>query len=191
MTNILNLKKELEEKKETPVLKNNQSEKIVPQKKKVIKKPRVNFEWAAPEFEYYEKNRSWLTIVIAFAIVLFIIALITKNFLFGLLILISAFLIITYSLKKPDDVKISITPKGVKVNNAFYEFDNLRSFWIFYDPPEIKELSIRSKKTIMPYVKIPIGNKNPAEIRKHLIKYLPEKKHKESVIDNLARQAKF
>jgi len=43
----------------------------------------------------------------------------------------------------------------------------------------------------MPYIKVPIGDENPVEIRKILIKYLPEKKHKESAIDNLAKNLKF
>ena len=35
------------------------------------------------------------------------------------------------------------------------------------------------------------SKKNPVEIRRILIKYLPERKHKESAIDNLARSLKF
>jgi len=148
-------------------------------------------KWKTPEFEYYKNSQSWFITIGIIAGILFIIAIFTKNFLFGLLIAISSFLIFTYSLKKPDNVKLSIGPKGIQINNVLYEFENLRSFWIFYNPPEIKELSLRSKKTIMPYIKVPIGDENPVEIRKILIKYLPEKKHKESAIDNLAKNLKF
>jgi hypothetical protein len=153
--------------------------------------PKNHLKWTAPEFEHYQKSKSWFAITGVIAGLLFLWALFTKNILFALLIGLSYFSITTYGLKKPREIRLAITPKGVKVNQVLYKFENLKSFWIFYDPPEIKELSLRSKKTIMPYIKIPLGEQNPVEVRKVLIKYLPERKHKESVIDNLARQFKF
>ena len=200
MSNIINLKeKEVPMQKPSRILDaesvgKKQVKKPEPIKQKktpVLKESKTHLEWTTPEFEYYKNSQSWFITIGVIAGILLIIAIFTKNFLFGLLIGISYFLITTYSLKKPDNVKLSISPKGVKINNTLYEFENLRSFWIFYDLPEIKELSLRSKKTIMPYVRVPIGDENPVEIRKILIKYLPEKKHKESAIDNLARNLKF
>ncbi len=150
-----------------------------------------HLEWTAPEFEYYHKDKSWLAIVSLIAAGLFLWALLTKNIIFGLLIGLSYFTIIIYGLRKPAPVKLAITPRGVKINQTLYEFDNLKSFWIFYQPPQIREISLRSKKTIMPYIKVPLGEQNPVEVRKALLKYLPERKHKESLIDNFARSLKF
>ena len=180
MPNIINLKE-----------KNKEQEKQVKKPEPVKDDIKTHLEWITPEFEYYKKSKNWFIVTSIIAGILLLIAIFTKNFLFGLLIGISYFLITTYSSKKPNDVKLSIGPKGIKINNILYEFENLKSFWIFYDPPKIKELSLRSKKTVMPYIKAPIGNENPVEIRRILIKYLPEKKHKESAIDNLARNLKF
>lgn len=192
MPNIINLKEKEEKIKDSVKSDNLVSKKSVKQKKVPIsKKSKTHLEWKTPEFEYYKNSQSWFITVGAIAGILFLIAVFTKNFLFGLLIGISYFLIITYSSKKPDDVKLSISPKGIKINNTLYEFENLKSFWIFYNPPEIRELSLRSKKMIMPYIKVPIGDINPVEIRRILIKYLPEKKHKESAIDNITRNLKF
>jgi len=148
-------------------------------------------EWSAPEFVQYSKNKSWFIIVGLIAAGLFLWALLIKNLLFALLIGLSFFSLVTFALKKPREIRLAITSKGIKIDKTLYSFDNLKSFWIFYEPPEVKELSLRSKKTIMPYIKISLAEQNPAEVRKFLIKYLPERKHKESLIDNLARQLKF
>jgi len=193
MTNIINLKEKEEKINEHHTVPNSSvPKKIIKQKKSsVLKKSKDYLKWTTPEFEYYKNNQNWFIITSVIAVILFLIAIFAKNFLFALLVGISYFLIITYSLKKPDNIKILINPKGVKVNNTLYKFENLSSFWIFYDYPETKELSLRSKKTIMPYLKIPIGKENPSRIRRILIKYLPEKKHKESVIDNLAKNIRF
>ncbi len=148
-------------------------------------------EWSAPEFVQYSKNKSWFIIVGLITAGLFLWALLIKNLLFALLIGLSFFSLVTFALKKPRKIRLAITSKGIKIDKTLYSFDNLKSFWIFYEPPEVKELSLRSKKTIMPYIKISLAEQNPAEVRKFLIKYLPERKHKESLIDNLARQLKF
>ena len=148
-------------------------------------------KWSAPEFAQYSKNKSWFIIAGLIAAGLFFWALLVKNFLFALLIGLSFFSIVTFALKKPREIRLAVTSKGIKIDKTLYAFDNLKSFWIFYEPPEVKELSLRSKKTIMPYIKIPLGEQNPVEVRKLLIKYLPEIKHKESLIDNLARILRF
>ncbi|MBU2472609.1 hypothetical protein KKE74_01085 [Patescibacteria group bacterium] len=150
-----------------------------------------HIKWSASEFEYYNKEKSWFIIAGIFAGILFLWALFTKNILFALLVGLGYFSIIVHGLKKPKNIDLAITPKGVQIEKTVYPFDNLKSFWIFYDPDGSKEISLRSKKTIMPYIKIPLGSQNPAEIRKILIKYLPERKHTESLIDNISKGLRF
>ncbi|MBL7053279.1 MAG: hypothetical protein ISS02_01285, partial [Candidatus Portnoybacteria bacterium] len=118
-------------------------------------------EWIAPEFEQYEKSKSWFITTGLIAGALFLLAIFTKNLLFALMIALVYFVISTYASKNPREIKLAITPKGIKIEQTLYNFENLRSFWLFYDPPEVKELSIRSKKTIMPYIKIPLGEQDP------------------------------
>ena len=148
-------------------------------------------KWTAPEFTQYSKSKSWFIVAGLIAGGLFLWALLTKNLLLALLIGLSYFSITVFALKKPRQINLAIIAKGIKIDKTLYEFDNLKSFWIFYEPPQVKELSLRSKKTIMPYIKIPLGEQNPVEVRRLLLKYLPERKHKESLIDNLARSLRF
>ena len=69
--------------------------------------------------------------------------------------------------------------------------EDLRSFWIFYNPPEEKEISFRSKKTFFPYIRIPLADQNPNEIRKYLLKFMSEKRHRESIIDTWMKRVGF
>jgi len=126
------------------------------------------FEWKALEFEKTEKTKSWFIIPGIITIIIGIFAL---------------FIFYIYANKDPLTIKFRINEKGIKIGKKFFDFDELKSFWVFYSPPEEKELSIRSKKMFIPYIKIPLGNQNPNEIRKYLLKFLPEKRHKESVVD--------
>jgi len=165
--------------------------KIINLKKKDKKQTKDRLEWTALEFAHYKKSKSWFITICIAAGIFFLWAIFTKNILFAMLVILGLFSIIAHAIKTPRNIHFAITFKGVKIDKTLYAFDNLKSFWIFYDPPEVKEISLRSKKTIMPYIKIPLGKQNPVKIRQLLIKYIPEKKHKESLIDNLTRQLRF
>lgn len=147
--------------------------------------------WIAPEFEYREKSKNWLLFAAVIAFALFLFALLTENILFALLVIIAFFALLSYGFKQPHEIKFAVTAKGVRIESTLYPYENLRSFWIFYQPPDIMILSIHSKKTVMPYIKIPLGNQNPVPVRRLLIKYLPEKRQQESLIDHLSRRLKF
>ncbi len=148
-------------------------------------------EWATPEYKYYRKDKSWFFIAGIFFGILMIWSLWTRNILFAIFIGLSYFLIVVFALKKPEAAYISINSKGVSINTNLHEFDSLKSFWIFYEPPEIKEISLKDKKKTSPYIKIPLGDQSPIEIRSLLIKYIPEKRQEESLIDNFFRSIGF
>lgn len=141
------------------------------------------FEWQAPEFEKKEKNKSWFIIPAIITIIIGIIAIATENILFLILILLGFFTFYIYAKKEPRTINFKINEKGVEIDNKLHHFESLKSFWVFYDPPMEKELSFRSKKITFPYLRIPLAEQNPNEIRKYLLKFLPEKRHKESLID--------
>ncbi len=161
------------------------------------KKPRpknntpAKIEWTALEFTKYKKDKQWFILPALIALVIIIVAILLKNFLLVVLAVLAIFVVYIYALKEPRKIKFSISGKGIQVDKRLYKLEDLRSFWIFYDPPEIKEISLRSKKMFMPYIKIPLGNQNPVEARKILLRFLPEKKHRESKIDEWTRKSRF
>lgn len=148
-------------------------------------------KWSALEFAKHEKDPAWFIVGGLIAIALLTTAILTKNFLFGLIIILSSFSLFIWTQKQPKKINFSLTSSGLKIQDNIYAYDNLKSFWIFYEPPEIKYLSIESKKLFMPRIIIPIANENPNDIRKFLLKYLPEEKQHESLIDILARRLRY
>lgn len=151
----------------------------------------TEFIWKAPEFIKKPKNKSWFIVPAIITIILGVFALFTENFLFLIAIVLAFFTFYVYANKEPRIIKFKINEKGIEIDKRFHDFESLSSFWIFYDPPEIKELSLRSKKTFLPYVRIPLADENPNPIRKFLLKFLPEKHHKESLIDIWIRRVGF
>jgi len=170
---------------------NNQDLKPNNPKPKKKKKESGEIEWTAPEFTKYKKTKGWFYGLVIIALIIIAIAIIFNNLLWVILTVVAAFSVYIYGTKEPRKIKFRINGRGVHIDQKTYKFEDLRSFWIFYEPPEIKELSLRSKKAMLPYIKIPLHNQNPVKIRKFLLKFLPERKHTESMIDNWARKAKF
>lgn len=177
-----------------PQKKQNKKNSSRKQKKKSSKKSVEELEqikWTAPEFTKYKKSKKWFIFLWVISVALIITALAFANILLAIAILLACFVIYIYAKKEPKKINFLISEKGVKIDDKWHEYNDLKSFWIFYDPPEISELSLRSQKMTMPYIKIPIDKQNPVKIRRLLLRYLPEKKHNESVVDKWMRKIKF
>jgi len=187
MTSVINLKKHdrpLSSEKATPPLAPDQK-----------KSERENFYrpilWEAEEYPYYRKSSDWYWAVGIITAGFFAVAIIVGNLLFGAFILLGGFTLALYGARRPQTVSFSISPKGVHVGDTIYPYESIKSFWIFYDPPHVKELSIESHKFIMPHIRIPLGNVNPANMRSYLQQFLPEEQQEEALTDSLARYFRF
>lgn len=165
-------KKEEKQEKEEP-----------PQKTEIV--------WETPEYLYYPKSPDWYWAVGIISLALVIIAIFTGNLLFAILAIVAGFTIALWGARKPKKITLCLGGSGIRINERLYHYQELISFWIHYNPPAIKEISILTKSTFLPYLRIPIGNENPAEIRALLTRFLPEKIQEESLVDIVARVLKF
>ena len=105
----------------------------------VIKKIESSFEWEAPEYEHHERSNDWYWAMGIFAVALLVVAFFLKSVLFGLLVMLSGFSLGLYSARKPLMVPFGIGPRGVKIGEKIYYFESVKSFWVRYDPPHVKE----------------------------------------------------
>jgi len=153
--------------------------------------PRSLLSWKTQEFEQQKKGPMWFVVFAVVVVGLIFLAFWWKAFTMMVFLILAVFLIIIYALKEPRTVIFSITPLGVDIDNVMYKYSDMSSFWIFYEPPEIKELNIKLTRGFFPHLSIPLGKTDPNDIRKILLEYLPEKKEKLSVADGIARKLKF
>ena len=153
------------------------------------KEPENNdMSWQAPSF-YRNNSKRYLWMVVT---VLFIGAgtmLFTSDDpLTAIFLILSSVVLIIYSNKEPEILDISIDGSGIQVGNNSFLYKELKSFWIDYRPGENKELSVEPKKWYLPYVKVPLENKSPLHVRAHLINFLPEKEHEETLADLIVKK---
>ncbi|MBU6415008.1 hypothetical protein KGQ34_02080 [Patescibacteria group bacterium] len=144
--------------------------------------------WSAPEHQNEIPTadaKLWLG---AGSLALLGYAVYAQNYLFAIIILLFGFVWYAYAHRPSRMIDFAVSVRGVTVQTRLYEFQDLQSFWIFFDPPRIKELSLESKKTLMPFLKIPLGETSPVKLRELLVKFIPEKKQEETLTEILSRR---
>jgi hypothetical protein len=130
--------------------------------------------WTFPEFIQYQRGIGWYIIIGLVGIGLLVWTILTANFLFALIIILVAIITLLHSRRQPSQVEIQITEDGIKVSSKFYEWGDLKNFWIIYEPPEVKTLYINSKSNLTPALSVPLEDESPVEIRKILLTCLEE-----------------
>ncbi|MCX6761785.1 MAG: hypothetical protein NTY33_03000 [Candidatus Moranbacteria bacterium] len=143
--------------------------------------------WSGPEFEMYEQNKKRLSYVALVLLAIIVYATFTNNPMMAIVFVLIGIVAYIYSSKKPRILDFRIVPEGILAGNEIYEFENIRSFWIFYDPKYIKVISLHTKSYLTPFVHIPVQDEDPVEIRRILLKYIPEIKQEHNLAEILER----
>jgi hypothetical protein len=148
-------------------------------------------KWEAEEYDYIPKSNNWFWSVGIITIGIAMASIFLNNILFAVLVVLGGVTIILYGARRPRKVVFSIIPRGVQIENRLFPFENLKSFWIHYEPPYKKLLTIEPKKLLMPVISVPLGDINPNTIREHLLKFLKEERREESFIQTIIRLIGF
>ena len=147
-----------------------------------------NISWQAPSFYYNPQKRYLAMIIVALLLGSIAMLIFDKDTLTAIFLILSSLVLILYATKKPEIQDILIDDNGIHVGENSFLYNELKSFWVDYQPGHDKELSLESKKWYVPYVKVSLENKNPIEIRSWLVSFLPEKEHEKSVIDLIGKK---
>lgn len=144
--------------------------------------------WEAADHIKKERSSDWFWIVGIIGIGGAILSIYFNNFLFALLILIGLFAMFMQASAEPREKKFEINRKGVVVGDTLYPYSSLESFWIIdEDGWDRDRILIKSNKTLMPLIIIPLGEfASIEEISDYLLEYLNEEEMEESAVDKIA-----
>jgi hypothetical protein len=146
--------------------------------------------WNAPEHEHVERNSDWYwavgVITLALAGVCFIFGLIIT----GIFVIIAAVALVIHAGGTPRTLYYEINDRGIVVDDTLYPFLSLDSFWIAHDafPPRIL---LKSRKTFMPLIIIPIDEVDPEQVRAVLQRFIAETEHHEPILTHLLDRLGF
>ncbi len=144
--------------------------------------------WVAKDFIKPERSSDWYWFAGIIGIGVSFLAIYFGNILFALLILISLFALFVQSSVEPSDKKFELNRKGVVSGEILYPYSTLESFWVIdEDGWDRDRLLVKSKKTLMPLIVIPLGKDvTPEQISDFLLEYLNEEQMEDSQINKLS-----
>jgi hypothetical protein len=150
------------------------------------------FVWEMPEHETRERTSWWYLIVSLIALGSVIYGVIAQNYLFALIILICAVILILAGNSDPKQVLVQMGQNGVVLNGEFIDFDKFQHFSIIYHPPLTKVLYLERKMSFKPRIKLYLEDEDPIAIRNHLKNYVIEdlelrEEHLSDIVGRLLR----
>ena len=140
-----------------------------------------SLKWQAPEYHHYQRSTDWFWAVGIITLCISILAFIFDNALFGILILLSAGILVFYVLRAPEDVDYEINKKGVVIGKELHPYLTIEAFWLETDNNIESKIILKSKRSFLPYITIPIHKDNADEIASVLRNSLEEKELSEPV----------
>jgi hypothetical protein len=129
--------------------------------------------WEAFEYNHTEKGQDWFWAVGIISLAIAVTAVIFQNYLFAVLIIVSAITLSLYATRKPEIVHCEVNTKGIIMHKTMYLYAHLSAFWVEDQYGETKIL-VRSEKLLSPLIVVPIEDADHEEVRMFLRRYLPE-----------------
>lgn len=143
--------------------------------------------WRAPEYEVFERDKKWYLVVTLVLLGIIGWAVYSNSPVMAITFILIGIVGYFHINREPLTMDFMITPDGVVAGREIYEFDDLKSFWIFYEPEGLRVISLHNKEGFTPYVHIPIHEENPAHIRQVLLEFIPEEKREPGLMDLMER----
>jgi hypothetical protein len=160
-----------------------------PAKPKVSEPETKVLTWSGPLYIYRPNMKAVLTVSLVLFAVAALLQIFQKNIITTIFFGLLGVMILIRAGKKPEVVNFEINPLGVRIGERLYGFREIKSFWVEYEPAlDIKELSLQLNKWYLPYVKIPIYDQNPLQLRLTLLAFLPEVEHKDTLAETISRK---
>jgi len=139
---------------------------------------KVLYNWKVPAYNEHKRSVSWYLWMVIIATGLIIYSIVTANFLFALIVILVVFIVMIKVFEKPANLNFQITEKGIIIGQEYYTYEEIKNFYIIYDPPAVKKLFF-SVKGLGPDLAINLNDINPIPIREKLLEYIDENLEKE------------
>jgi len=148
-------------------------------------------KWKALEYDYVDRKPDWFWAFGIVSISIILTSIVLGNVLFALLVLVGSVALFIFSIRHPQLQDYSIGQRGIAFENKVYPYSSLSSFWIETEG-ETPKLLIKSKKTIMPLIVLPLSEEVEFEdIRDYLLDHLDEEHLFESVTQKIMERLGF
>ena len=148
--------------------------------------------WKALSHEPQRRPPGWYLAFALISLGLIIFGLYSHSILTVVTFCVIIFSVLLLGNLQPSAVTYKATKTGIALGNTIYPYKIIKTFWIVYNPPEVKTLNFETTAYFNNQLTLQLGNQNPMELKRFLNQYLQEDLNREeSVTDTLARRLKI
>ena len=135
--------------------------------------------WTTLEFEKKDRHPDWVWTVGLVAALSSAISFFYGNIFFGIFLVIAGAVTIIYALKHPKELNITISEKGVSINESLVDYKNIKSFWLDETGKEAK-LLLLVKNSFVPTLSLPLVGVSASQVRETIAPFAKEEEMSES-----------
>ena len=148
--------------------------------------------WQAHEFRPYPKNLGWYVTLISIAILVIAFFVLVENDIFAAVSLgLIAILIYLFSRQTPQRVEIELNNRGVKFDQLFYPYKQLKYFWVVHNNDH-QTVNFHTSALVNNTVILELENQDPEAVRQYLLQHLPEHPETEATpVQKIMHRFKF
>lgn len=147
----------------------------------------VLLHWQEPEHDPLELGPRSRVGVVVVLILIIAYALYTNSPLMAITFILIGVIGYLSLHHEPKVLDYFVTSKGIVAGSEFYEYDSLRSFWIYTEPPLENVLSLQTTGMLVPYVHVPVMTVNIHTLADTLSRFMSEERHEPGLVDTLER----
>ncbi len=141
--------------------------------------PVVYYEWAILSKPDHERGHWWYIIAGLLGVALVAYSIFTANFLFAVMIVLIAFIIILNDALPARTLQFALTDRGVVVGGKTYPYRAFTGFYIVYEPPRVSKV-ILELPGVRQDLSIDLNGMDPLELREFLLQVIPENLERET-----------
>tara|TARA_B100000745_G_scaffold46060_1_gene27753 strand:+ start:6619 stop:7080 length:462 start_codon:yes stop_codon:yes gene_type:complete len=147
--------------------------------------------WKAYEHSHTNKGADWFWALGIIAVSSAIVAILFKNFLFALLIIVGAFTMALLSSKPPRERTFALTQRGVMVDESLYPYQMLVAFCIKDRDSDNPTLIIDAQHFLTPHLVMPLAEVDVERVHTYLSEHLSEEELEEPLGQRLLERFGF
>lgn len=132
-----------------------------------------SISWVAPEYIHRPKSVDFLWGVGLLGLAGSVTAMIFGNVIFGIFIILSAVMLIIFSVKHPNEANFEINKDGILFDKEMHKYKNIKGFKIKEANPYSK-LLIETNRYFLPLYTLPLPHELEDDVYNVLSQIIPE-----------------
>ncbi len=143
--------------------------------------------WQGPEYEVYPKSSLWYAVAVFITLAVAVFSVWNNAPIPAFLAVLIGAVGYLYLNSTPRVVEFAVTYEGIVADDQLHLYESIESFWIIYEEPHTRVISLKIKDGFFVHTHIPLHQVDPVEVREAMLQFIPERRQEPTLVDTIER----